>query len=91
MIAVDYSSLARQPNCFVYGVYYCVLAASIKKMSRELRKQPVPKKHFDQTEEPTRSRTATSPIKRPNKRRQAANDADDAVDAAVAIPSAANG
>ena len=55
-------------------------------MSRELRKERRPKKHFDETEEPSRTRTAPSPIKRPNKRRQQpTSDTDNAVDAAVAM------
>jgi hypothetical protein len=55
-------------------------------MSRELRKDPKPRRPFEQAEARSQSQSAISPIKRPAKRRQqSATQADEAVDAAIAM------
>ena len=54
-------------------------------MSRELRKDPKPRRPFEQAGVRSQSQSAVSPVKRPAKRRQQfATHADEAVDAVSA-------
>jgi hypothetical protein len=55
-------------------------------MARELRKDPKPRRPFEQAEVRSQSQSAVSPIKQPAKRRQQfATQADETVDAAIAM------
>src|SRR3954447_2594072 len=68
---IDYSFLLPvSPITLFLRVDYSSFALSIEAMSRELRKDPKPRRPFEQAEARSQSQSAISPIKRPAERRQ---------------------